>query len=106
MYGLTHERNATISKCHHGRHTGKERKEHRRSRLDEHRRHHLPIFHHLPRELSLTKPVAVDGLRNAEWVAMDYTDIIVHVFLPQTREFYDIEHLWEDAQLTALPDID
>ncbi len=52
------------------------------------------------------KPVAVDGLRNAEWVAMDYTDIIVHVFLPQTREFYDIEHLWEDAQLTALPDID
>ena len=45
-------------------------------------------------------------MRNAEWVAMDYTDIIVHVFLPQTREFYDIEHLWEDAQLTALPDID
>ena len=52
------------------------------------------------------KPVAVDGLRNAEWVAMDYTDIIVHVFLPQTRDFYDIEHLWADAQLTSLPDID
>ena len=46
------------------------------------------------------------GLRNAEWVAMDYTDIIVHVFLPQTRDFYDIEHLWADAQLTSLPDID
>ena len=53
-----------------------------------------------------TKPVAVDGMRNAEWVAMDYTDIIVHVFLPHTREFYDIEHLWADAQLTYLPDID
>ena len=33
-------------------------------------------------------------------------DIIVHVFLPQTRDFYDIEHLWADAQLTSLPDID
>lgn len=53
-----------------------------------------------------TKPLAVDGLRNATWVAMDYVDIIVHIFLPQTREFYDIEHLWADAELTALPDID
>lgn len=52
------------------------------------------------------KPLAVDGLRNATWVAMDYVDIIVHIFLPQAREFYDIEHLWEDAQLTALPDIE
>lgn len=52
------------------------------------------------------KPVAVDGLRNAEWVAMDYFDVIVHVFLPETREFYDLEHLWADAQLTEIPDID
>ena len=50
--------------------------------------------------------LAVDGLRNAEWGAMDYTDIIVHVILPQSRDFYDIEHLWADAQLTSLPDID
>ena len=42
-----------------------------------------------------TKPFAVDGLRNAEWVAMDYSDILVHVFLPETREFYNLEHLWE-----------
>lgn len=52
------------------------------------------------------KPIAVDGLRNAEWVAMDYADVIVHIFLPQTHDFYDIEHLWEDAQLTYIPDID
>ena len=52
------------------------------------------------------KPVAVDGLRNAEWVAMDYFDVIVHVFLPEAREFYDLEHLWADAQLTEIPDID
>ena len=51
------------------------------------------------------KPVAVDGMKNAEWVAMDYIDVIVHVFLPQTRSFYDIEHLWSDAQLTEIPDL-
>ena len=44
-----------------------------------------------------TKPFAVDGLRNAEWVAMDYSDILVHVFLPETREFYNLEHLWAAA---------
>ena len=52
------------------------------------------------------KPAAIDGLRNAEWVAMDYSDIIVHIFLPAAHDFYDIEHLWEDAKLTYLPDID
>lgn len=52
------------------------------------------------------KPSAVDGLRNAEWVAMDYSDVLVHVFLPETREFYDLEHLWADAKLTQIPDLD
>ena len=46
------------------------------------------------------------GLGNDQWVAIDYVDVIVHVFLPETRAFYDIEHLWEDAKLTYLPDID
>ena len=35
-----------------------------------------------------------------------YVDVIVHIFLPETRSFYDIEHLWEDAKLTSLPDAD
>ncbi len=52
------------------------------------------------------KPYAVDGLRNAQWVAMDYGEILVHVFLPDMREFYDIEHLWADAKLTTIPDLD
>ncbi len=53
-----------------------------------------------------TKPSAVDGLNNAEWVAMDYSDVIVHIFLPEARNFYDLEHLWEDAKLTEIPDLD
>ncbi|MDR0989465.1 MAG: ribosome silencing factor [Prevotellaceae bacterium] len=52
------------------------------------------------------KPYGVDGLRNAQWVAMDYADILVHVFLPETRAFYNLEHLWADARITRLPDID
>lgn len=51
-------------------------------------------------------PVAVSGMRNAVWVAMDYTDVMVHVFLPEEREFYDLEHLWADAELTTLEDVD
>ena len=58
------------------------------------------------REKCGKKPYAIDGLRNAQWVAMDYGDILVHVFLPDTRQFYDIEHLWADAELTTIPDLD
>jgi len=52
------------------------------------------------------KPMAVDGLRNATWVAMDYSDVIVHIFLPELRAFYDIEHLWADANLRCIPNLD
>lgn len=44
------------------------------------------------------KPVKVIGLEHAHWVAMDYTDVIVHVFLPEERAFYSLERLWEDAK--------
>lgn len=43
------------------------------------------------------RPVGVNGLGNDQWVAIDFVDIIVHIFLPEPREFYDLEHLWEDA---------
>lgn len=52
------------------------------------------------------KPAAIDGLRNAQWVAMDYSDVLVHIFLPETRAFYNLENLWADAKLTHIPDID
>jgi len=52
------------------------------------------------------KPIAIDGLRNAQWVAMDYSDVLVHIFLPDVRAFYNLENLWADAQLSFIPDID
>ena len=51
------------------------------------------------------KPIAVVGLENAQWVAMDFTDVMVHIFLPDVREYYDMEHLWEDAVLTKIENI-
>jgi iojap-like protein len=39
-------------------------------------------------------------------VAIDYADVLVHIFIPETREYYDLEHLWEDAVLTQIEDID
>lgn len=52
------------------------------------------------------KPITIDGLRNAEWVVMDYADVLVHIFLPDIRAFYNLEHLWADAKTTTIPDID
>ena len=52
------------------------------------------------------KPVNVIGLGANQWVAIDFTDVLVHVFLPETRAFYDLENLWEDAKLTRIPDQD
>ncbi|MBP5778055.1 MAG: ribosome silencing factor [Prevotella sp.] len=60
----------------------------------------------MARERLKEKPTHVVGLENAQWVAMDYGDVLVHIFLPDVREYYDLEHLWEDAPLERIPDLD
>jgi len=52
------------------------------------------------------KPYATDGLQNALWIAMDYGDVMVHIFERDTRAFYNLEHLWSDAILTEIPDLE
>jgi len=42
-------------------------------------------------------PVHVEGWYSAQWIALDYGDVIVHVFDEDTREYYDLEHLWSSA---------
>ncbi|MDX9747677.1 MAG: ribosome silencing factor [Paludibacter sp.] len=51
------------------------------------------------------KPYAADGFENAEWIAMDYGQIIVHVFQRHARQYYDIEHLWADADLQKIENL-
>jgi ribosome-associated protein len=58
------------------------------------------------REKTGEKPFATDGLNNALWIAMDYGDVMVHIFERETRAFYNLEHLWSDAILTEVPDLE
>ena len=48
------------------------------------------------------KPWHIEGSDNAEWVLMDYVNIVVHVFQKHIREYYDIESLWGDAVTTEV----
>jgi ribosome-associated protein len=42
-------------------------------------------------------PLRTEGLDDLRWVLLDYGDLVVHVFLDETRRFYDLERLWRDA---------
>ena len=48
------------------------------------------------------KPYQIEGVENAEWVLMDYVNVVVHVFQKHKREYYDIENLWGDAKITEI----
>ncbi len=45
------------------------------------------------------RPHHIEGLQNAEWILIDYDDIIIHIFLEQSRRFYDLENLWADTEI-------
>lgn len=51
------------------------------------------------------KPFATDGFDNSEWIALDYGSVIVHIFRREPRAFYDIEHLWMDADIKEFEDV-
>lgn len=57
-------------------------------------------------EQSGAKPYNYDGYTNSEWIVIDYGSILVHIFLPTTRERYNLEELWSDAIINHLPDLD
>ncbi|HET8885167.1 MAG TPA: ribosome silencing factor [Salinimicrobium sp.] len=48
------------------------------------------------------KPWHIEGSENAEWILMDYVNVVVHVFQKHIREYYDIESLWGDAKITSI----
>ena len=50
------------------------------------------------------RPAHVEGYDRADWVLMDFFNFIVHVFTPQTREFYSLERLWGDAERIEVSD--
>ncbi len=50
------------------------------------------------------RPARVEGAREAEWILIDYIDVVVHVFTPGAREFYRLEALWGDVPRVRVPD--
>ena len=47
-------------------------------------------------------PQRVEGLPRRSWILMDYLDVVVHVFTPETREYYRLEQLWGEAPAHAV----
>ena len=50
------------------------------------------------------KPRAVEGYQTGSWILIDYVDLVVHIFDPETREFYGLERLWGQINQPAMPD--
>jgi ribosome-associated protein len=51
------------------------------------------------------KPLGAVGMKEAQWIAMDYGTVMLHVFIPNIREYYNLENLWADAEVSEIPDI-
>ena len=51
------------------------------------------------------KPWNTEGQSTSEWILLDYSDIVVHVFQEQTRAFYTLEDLWGDAEIRIIENI-
>jgi len=49
------------------------------------------------------KPSHIEGEENAEWILLDYINVVVHIFQEQVREFYKIEELWGDCKINMIP---
>ncbi|MBI1352816.1 MAG: ribosome silencing factor [Acidobacteria bacterium] len=50
------------------------------------------------------RPLGIEGRQNGEWVLMDYGDLVVHIFTPEKRKFYDLERLWRNAPRVPVPE--
>lgn len=48
------------------------------------------------------RPMHIEGLDSLHWVLLDYIDVVVHIFQPDERRFYDLESLWSDAPVTVV----
>ena len=68
--------------------------------------HVLAILESVRKKVSKSlkeKPSHTEGEENAEWVLLDYINVVVHIFQEQVREFYKIEDLWGDCKINMIP---
>jgi ribosome-associated protein len=50
-----------------------------------------------------TRPLSVEGMNTAQWILMDFGDVVVHVFKTDVRNYYGLERLWADARRIRIP---
>ena len=64
------------------------------------------ITEHIKTELKKDNisPWHIEGLEKMEWVLLDYVNIVINVFNPEMREYYNIERLWSDAKIKQIND--
>jgi len=62
-------------------------------------------IHKKVKEDLFLNPSHLEGSTNAKWILMDYFNTVAHVFYPETRAFYEIEHLWSDAKITEFAEV-
>jgi len=48
-------------------------------------------------------PISLEGYTQADWILADYGDLLIHIFSPKAREYYDLERLWRSAKTVAIP---
>lgn len=48
-------------------------------------------------------PISMEGYNQAEWILADYGDLLIHIFSPKARQYYDLERLWRSAKTVDIP---
>ncbi len=61
------------------------------------------VNHKLKKDYSLL-PWHVEGMEAQKWILIDYVDVVLHVFDNETRNYYNLEKLWEDAEISVVED--
>ena len=70
-------------------------------------RHARALADHLREELKSqsVKPLGVEGHESGQWILLDYSDVIVHIFQEASRDYYDLDGLWIDAESLPIEDV-
>ena len=63
------------------------------------------VSDHVRKEMK-EKPIGIDGMQESKWVGIDYGTVIVHVFIPELRDYYAIEQLWADAEISKIANLE
>ncbi|HQO10158.1 MAG TPA: ribosome silencing factor [Clostridiales bacterium] len=63
--------------------------------------HVRALADHIRKELSRegVKPIGYEGTTNLKWVLIDFVDVVVHIFDPETRDYYKLETIWKDVKI-------